>query len=111
MSKTSTVQTYMDVFFSGEDPERLWEVFREDLLFEGPFYTFQSASDYIDSLMEDPPVGADYELIRRYEDDDSVTLLYRFRKGDIETPMAQTFFFEGDRIARILLVFDGRMFE
>ena len=111
MSKPSAIQIYMDVFFGGKDPERLKEVFRDDLLFEGPFYTFQSASDYIESLKKDPPVGVDYEIIRRYEDDDSVTLLYRFRKGKIDTPMTQTFFFEGDRIARILLVFDGRVFE
>ena len=49
------VMHYMEIFYSGEDLDRLYEILAEDLIFEGPYYKFNSAKDYIDSLISSPP--------------------------------------------------------
>ena len=54
---------YMEIFFSGSDLEALRPLFADDLVFEGPFYTFDSAEAYLDALRNDPPEGMAYEFL------------------------------------------------
>lgn len=101
---------YLDTVFSGQDPEALNPLFDRDLLFEGPFYRFNSAHEYIDALKKDPPVGFEYDLINAYESGETVCLIYQFSKPGISVPMAQTFDFEGGKISKIRLIFDSAPF-
>jgi hypothetical protein len=102
---------YLEIFFSGGGFEALNEIFAEDLRFEGPFYRFDTARDYIDSLKSDPPIGCKYKLLRTCEDTGSVTVIYEFRKGNLITPMSQMFEIENGKISKILLIFDTGKFE
>jgi hypothetical protein len=97
---------YMDIFFSGEDPDELHKILADNLVFEGPLHRFDSAQEYVQSLKMDPPVGCDYSLIRVFESTGSINLIYTFIRGKIKTPMSQLFEFEDGKIVRILLIFD-----
>jgi len=101
---------YMEIFFSGENIEELRPLFAEDLTFRGPLYEFNSAEDYIDSLKLDPPEGFGYEIIGSFEDSSSARLVYRFTKPGVSTLMAQLFKVSGDKISKIVLVFDTSAF-
>ncbi len=111
MTNLETALKYMDIFYSGGDFDGLAEIFSVDLQFEGPFFRFDSAADYINNLKSDPPVGCEYRLIRVFESTGSVNLIYEFIKGEFRTPMSQLFEFENDRITRILLIFDTAGFN
>ncbi len=101
---------YMEVFYSGGDMQALRPLLAEDFSFSGPFYTFESAEAYIDSLKADPPKEFEYEIIRSWEDDSSACLIYQFSKPGVSTPMAQMFQVKEGRISKILLVFDTGAF-
>lgn len=60
MTLLTITSKYMDIFFSGRDLERLYKILADDLKFSGPFYQFNSARDYIESLQSDPPVNCKY---------------------------------------------------
>ena len=62
MSARETALKYMEIFFKGDHLEDLQTLLNEDFSFEGPFYKFDSAKDYIESLVNDPPVGFSYQL-------------------------------------------------
>jgi hypothetical protein len=106
MSHLETALKYMDILFSGGDLDGLEGILSHDFQFEGPLFRFDSVADYIASLKEDPPAGWDYRLIRAFESAGSVNLIYEFTKGGIRTPMSQLFEFEGQKISRILLIYD-----
>jgi hypothetical protein len=101
---------YVEVLFSGGDLEELIHLFAEDLKFSGPYYEFDSAADYVESLRSDPPAGFEYEMIRSFEDDSSACLVYRFSKPGVSTMMAQFFEIREGRIGRIVLIFDTGAF-
>jgi hypothetical protein len=111
MTNLEIALKYMDIFYSGKEFDELAEIFFDNLVFEGPLFRFDSASDYIESLKSDPPVSCEYRLIRVFESTGSVNLIYEFIKGEIRTPMSQLFEFENGRISRILLVFDTARFK
>ena len=83
----------------------------DDFSFSGPFYQFDSAEGYIESLQSDPPNGFQYEIIRSFEDESSACLIYRFSKPGVSTPMAQWFEMKDGKIRKILLIFDSGAFE
>jgi hypothetical protein len=101
---------YMEIFYSGKKLERLADILAEDLLFTGPFYTFNSAEDYIKSLKNDPPKGMKYEIIKSFEDESSACLIYKFQKKNISTTMAQFFEVKDEKISKINLIFDTKAF-
>jgi hypothetical protein len=101
----------MDIFFSGEDFSELRHVLAPDLAFTGPFFSFDSAEDYIASLEADPPVECSYELLGSFEKESAACLVYRFAKPGVGTTMAQLFEVGDGRIRKILLVFDTAPFE
>lgn len=102
---------YLEIFFSGNDLEALRPLFADDLIFEGPFFTFSSADAYLDSLRDDPPAGMAYELLATFERASSVCLIYRFSKPGVQTPMAQWFEIQGEVIRKIVLIFDTGAFS
>ena len=100
----------MDIFFSGGDVEELYHILSQDCTFRGPFYEFDSAEDYINSLKSDPPQNVAYEILKSFEDVSSACLIYRFSKSGICTLMAQLFECSHDRIRKIVLIFDTGAF-
>lgn len=100
----------MDVVFSRENMDALNELLADEFTFKGPLYEFDSADTYIQSLQSDPPQGFEYEMIRSFESESCACLIYQFSKPDVSVPMAQIFEARGDRISRILLIFDARAF-
>ncbi|GJL79931.1 MAG: hypothetical protein NPINA01_29200 [Nitrospinaceae bacterium] len=101
---------FMDIFFPGENLEKLRPLLADDFSFSGPFYQFDSAEDYIKSIEVDPPKEFQYKIIRSFEDDSSACLIYEFIKPGVSTPMAQWFEVKDGKISRILLIFDAGAF-
>ena len=103
---------YMEIFYDGGDFEELREYLADDLVFEGPFYFYDNANEYIDAMQADPPKGFVYELLRQYEVATSACLIYKFSKPGVSTIMVQTFQIDlKNKISRILLVFDTAQFK
>ena len=71
---------------------------------------FQYRKDYIQSLLENPPAGFDYHILRAFEEGPFVNLIYQFSKDDISVTMSQLFEIHQQRIIRILLIFDSGKF-
>lgn len=102
---------YMDIFFSGSEPEEMRSILHTDLQFHGPLFRFDNANDYINSLLDDPPKECVYRILQTYERDSSACLIYEFSKPGIATLMAQTFEIERERIKKIILIFDRSIFR
>ena len=102
---------YIDIVFGGEDIDRLNNLLADQFSFQGPFFRFNNAADYINSLKADPPEGFGYTMIITFEDEKSACLVYRFSKPGINTPMAQLFETDNGKISKILLVFDSAPFS
>ena len=101
---------YMEIVFGGGPYDMLAEILADDCTFSGPFYSFDSAEAYIESLNADPPSGFEYELVRAFEDEQSACLIYQFSKPGVTTVMAQMFEVAGGKIQKIVLVFDREAF-
>ena len=99
---------YMEIFYSGKDLERLNDILAEDLSFIGPFYTFNSAEDYINSLIKDPPLDMKYKVLKTFEDENSTCIIYKFFKGNMSTKMCQLFEVKDEKISKIDLIFDTK---
>ena len=102
---------YMECVFQTNEFENLRDILAEDLKFKGPFFSFNSANDYINSLQKDPPLGFNYKIIKTYEDNSSACLIYKFSKPGVTTTMMQVFKTDEERIKDILLVFDTAVFN
>ena len=101
---------FMEVFFGGKDIEALRQLFAVDLKFKGPFYSSDTADEYIRALKSDPPRGLDYRILGLNEKKTSARLLYLFSKPGIRTPMDQTFEVNDGKITEMLLNFDAKVF-
>ena len=100
MKPLDLARRYMEIFFSGSDLEALYPLFADDLVFEGPFYTFDSAEAYLDSLRNDPPEDMTYELVASFESASSACLIYQFSKPGVQTPIAQLFEIEDQKMSQ-----------
>ena len=101
---------YMDIFYSGQELERLDAIMADEMCFEGPFFRFDSAHDYITSLLSDPPVGCEYQLLHTFEKGPMVNLIYEFSKPSIHTIMSQLFEVQEEKITSVRLIFDSGAF-
>ncbi len=110
MTPLKLAKKYMACVFKAVDFDELRSILADDLQFDGPFFNFDTADDYVDSLRSAPPQGFEYEEIRCYEDDSSANLVYLFSKPGISTAMSQTFWTNHGKITRILLIFDTGVF-
>lgn len=102
---------YMQIFYGTQSLGALYDLFADNLLFKGPFFEFDSAIAYIESLRADPPKDCEVRIIKAYEDDDSACLVYEFVKPGVTTLMSQLFEIENGKICKILLVFDTAAFK
>lgn len=100
----------MDCVFSGTNVEALNDLLADEFSFKGPFYEFDSADAYIQSLQSDPPQGFEYEIIQSFETEACACLVYQFSKPGVSVPMAQIFDISDGKISKILLIFDTQSF-
>lgn len=101
---------YMDILFSGKNIDELSDLLADKLTFSGPFYQFETAQDYIESLKSEPPKQFQYKIIQSFETESSVCIIYQFQKPGISVPMAQLFEISQSKISKILLIFDSGAF-
>ena len=52
-----------------------------------------------------------YEIIKLFEDEKNVCLIYQFYKEGVPVPMAQLFEVEDEKIKKILLIFNTKAFN
>ncbi len=110
MTSLDIALRYMDIFYSGRELERLYAIMADELRFDGPFFRFDSAHDYIASLLSDPPVKCEYRLLYSFEKGSMVNLIYEFSKPGIRTTMSQLFEVRDGNITSVLLIFDSGAF-
>ncbi len=103
--------SFMEIFFSGHDLDRLHGILADDLEFDGPFYQFVSRQDYVASLLADPPVDCRYRVLHEFVDGDKVNLIYEFTKPGVTSLMSQLFEIQDAKISRITLIFDSASFN
>ena len=102
---------YMEIFFGSGSIGSLAEILSEDCSFKGPFYEFDTAKAYLESLKSDPPVNVSYQIIDSFENEESACLVYQFYKPGISAVMSQTFKVTDGKISSILLIFDTAAFK
>ena len=100
----------MEIFFSGKDLDGLRVLFASNFKFSGPFYTYDSAEEYINTLKSDPPKDFNYKTIASFDEKSSACLIYEFNKPGVNTPMVQFFKISDGKISEILLIFDTKDF-
>ncbi len=110
MKPLELANKYMEVFYSGESLDDLHQLFANEFSFKGPFYEFDTAEAYIESLKLNPPKDFNYKIIESYEKEESACLVYQFSKPGVSTLMAQMFEVTNEKISTILLVFDTASF-
>ncbi|MCU7933218.1 MAG: nuclear transport factor 2 family protein [Candidatus Thiodiazotropha sp. (ex Codakia rugifera)] len=110
MTPLELANRYMEIFYGGESLDALASLFSDKFSFKGPFYEFNTAEEYIESLIANPPKELGYKIIEAYENNTSACLVYQFSKPGISTIMSQIFEVSNGKISRILLVFDTRAF-
>jgi hypothetical protein len=111
MTPIDLAEKYMDCVFKTGNLEELRKILSDDLQFRGPFFNFNSADTYVDSLKNDPPVDFKYEIIKSYANDSSACLIYQFSKPGVSTSMTQIFETVDGKINSILLIFDTGAFR
>ncbi|MBT5951370.1 MAG: nuclear transport factor 2 family protein [Betaproteobacteria bacterium] len=107
---TELAQKYMDAFFGQEPLESMEKIFAENLIFEGPFQRTTSAKAYLESLRKNPPTNVSFETEEVFENENSVYFIYQFSKPGVKTRMVQTFEVNDEKISKIKLVFDTKVF-
>ena len=110
MNPLALALQYMDIFYSNREIDTLAPLFADDLVFQGPFYQFDSADAYLASLRSDSRAGLTYSLIHSSATATSACLIYQFSKPGTSTPMAQLFEVEEEKIKKIVLIFDTKVF-
>ncbi len=108
MNKIELARKYLHIFCESKEFDSLGALFDEHLDFQGPFYKFSSAFDYIDALKASPPVDVSYEIVEEFGNENSVCIIYKFSKRSKSTLMAQTFWFSSGRINKIRLIFNPK---
>lgn len=111
MIPTELAKIYMMSFFGEKPLEEMRSILAEDVIFTGPFYKYDTAEDYIESLKENMPVDhMSYEILKVLENESSCCLVYKSRNQGIDETMAQLFEVEGNKITRIRLILDASKF-
>ena len=106
MNKQEIALTFIERFCKG-DIDGIDPLLAPDMKFRGPFYEFNSAEEYLDSLRKDPPDRSGYIILSITENDDSLAVFYDYKKPEGVIRIAQLFKFEDLRISEMVLVFDG----
>ena len=98
-------------YFCNSDINRISDLLDDKFHFKGPFIEFDSKESYITSLEENPPINCQIEVQKIFTEGDEVGVFYIFNKENINTPMAQYFKFNKNKIMETLLVFDSKAFD
>ncbi|WP_299871793.1 hypothetical protein [uncultured Cocleimonas sp.] len=111
MNPTELAKIYMKSFFGEKPLEDLSSILSEDLKFAGPFYTFNTGEEYIESLRESMPADAiSYEILQEVEKGNSCCLVYQSKRHGVcgvDEIMAQLFEVSNNQIIRIRLILDA----
>jgi len=110
LSPLDLANKYMDIFYSSGAISELEGILAPNCVFEGPFYQFDNAKAYIDSLIKSPPRDMKADILESYENDHSACLIYKFSKSNVSCDMCQRFEIENGMIVRITLIFDTGRF-
>jgi len=94
---------YLEILFNKGNLDDLKVLFTVDFKFTGPFYEFHSSDEYIRSLKSDPPKYFSYKILKSFQDDHCACIIYQFSKPGINTPMAQIFELENEKIKKYSL--------
>jgi hypothetical protein len=109
MTNRDVALEYLRCFCNG-NIDGLSPLLADRLRFLGTFHDYCSASEYLDSLRNDPPEKTKYKVLSITEGNDSVAVFYEYQKPEFVLQIAQLFKFKNCKINEILLVFDGRNF-
>jgi hypothetical protein len=109
MTNQEIALEYLRCFCAG-DIDGLEPLLDAKLHFSGTLHTYHSASEYMESLRNDPPEANNYKLISITENDRHVALFYEYQKPDRTMQIAQLFRIEDKKIHDVLLIFDSRGF-
>ena len=108
MNPTELAKIYMKSFFGEKPLEEMSSILSEDLKFTGPFYKFNTAEEYIESLQESMPTDEiSYEILQEVEKGNSCCLVYQSKRDGVDEIMAQLFEVSNNQIMRIRLILDA----
>ena len=112
MGKSREIVEHFFGAMHGGDGPGARKLLKDDLDFSGPFDKFNKADDYIAALAALGSIVKGANLHKIFEDGDDVAVFY-----DLVTdspagtaPIAEWHHVEGDKIARIQVIFDARPF-
>lgn len=112
MKSIDLAMKYMEIVYETGDFKKLRNFLADDLIFEGPFNSYNNVDDSISDMQLNPPEKFTYKILNQYSDRSSACLIYKFSKPGITTTMAQTFEVNSkNKIKNILLVFDTQPFN
>lgn len=111
MNALELAHRYLDIFYNGKDPAKLAEILDANFKFEGPFNKCNSATQYVNTLVKDPPRNMQYQIVDQFGDQKSACVIYLFSKDEIKSNMVQYFRIRDNRISEILLIFDSADFS
>ncbi|MEQ9618769.1 MAG: hypothetical protein RIG61_06310 [Deltaproteobacteria bacterium] len=97
--------------FCARDLEGLSDILAPDLKFRGTLYSYDSSSDYMESLKNSPAEKCSYRILSVTEGRGSVSIFYEYIKPGEVITIAQLFKINDRKIIETLVVFDGRGFE
>ena len=110
MTNRDIALEYLRCFCAG-DIDGLEPLLATDLKLEGTLGSYESASEYLNSLRSDPPDRSEYSVSSVTEGEDSVAIFYEYQKPAGKLTIGQLFKIREGRIREVLLVFDGRGFS
>lgn len=109
MTNQDVAMEYIRCFCAG-DIDGLEPLLATELSFTGTnhTYAYASASEYLNSLRNDPPEECGYEVLSVTENEGFVAVFYEYQKPKQVMQIAQLFKIKDHKIYEVLLVFDGR---
>ena len=110
MNALSLAKKYISCFFGEQSLSTMRELLSDDLVFEGPFLKTTTANDYMQALINDPPVDVSCKILYEFEKDDVACIIYEFLKPGINCTMTQLFEAKNAKISKIILLFDTAAF-
>lgn len=111
MKPIELAQKYMDCLYKKGDLKELRSILADDLHFKGTFIEHDNADEYIDGFNGEDMSAFPYKMLYTFEKENTVCFVYKLIKPSGPFDLAQVFEIEGERIKKILLIFDGREIE
>lgn len=103
-------QSYL-AYFSTHDLVGLASILHPDFQFTGPYVNCKSAQAYISLFEDNSQEEVIINILKVFENNEEICLIYRFKKGSINTTMSQTFRIKENKIFESQLIFDRKAFE